>query len=81
MGASLLQIKLLWFPYVHCLDCWNPNLRTNDQMRALVRNFSWGGRAEKTQAKVKWDVITLLVCKGGLGVINSKAQVEALLAK
>jgi hypothetical protein len=29
----------------------------------------------------KWDLITLLVCKGGLGVINLRAQVEALLTK
>lgn len=50
-------------------------------MKALVRNFIWGNRAEKTQAKVKWDVITLLVCKCGLGVINPRAQVKAMLAK
>jgi len=52
-----------------------------DQMKALVRNFIWGDRAGKTQAKVKWDVITLLVCKCDLGVINPRAQVKAMLAK
>lgn len=67
----------IWYIVNH----WNPSPRMYDQMKALVRNFIWGNRAEKTQAKVKWDVITLLVCKCGLGVISPRAQVKAMLAK
>jgi hypothetical protein len=50
-------------------------------MKGLMRNYIWGGKSERTCAKVKWDIFTLHVCKGGLGVIDPKAQTEALLAK
>jgi hypothetical protein len=52
-----------------------------DQMRGLVNNYIWGGKLEGTHAKVKWDMITLLVCKGGLKIIDPQTQVEALLVK
>ncbi|CAM6042157.1 unnamed protein product [Sphagnum compactum] len=40
-----------------------------------------GGKAAKTRAKVKWDTLTLPLSHGSLGVIDPKAQSEALLAK
>jgi len=39
----------------------------------------WGGKTYKSRSKVKWDFVTLP--SGGLGIINPKAQCEALLAK
>ncbi len=40
-----------------------------------------GGKASNTQAKVKWDSLTLPLSSGGLGIIDPKAQFKALLAK
>jgi hypothetical protein len=80
-GYILVANQVIMVSIWYNVDCWNPNPRMYDQMKALVRNFIWGGWAEKTQVKVKWDVITLLVCKRGLGVINPRAQVKAMLAK
>lgn len=40
-----------------------------------------GGKASNTRAKVKWDSITLPLSNGGLGIINPKTQLEALLTK
>jgi hypothetical protein len=39
----------------------------------------WGRKTHKSRSKVKWDFVTLP--SGGLGIINPKAQCEALLAK
>jgi hypothetical protein len=50
-------------------------------MRGLVNNYIWGGKLEGTHAKVKWDMITLVVCKGGLEIIDPQTQAETLLAK
>jgi hypothetical protein len=52
-------------------------------MKGLMRNYIWGVKSERTCAKVKWDIFILHVCKVRTwhGVINPKAQIEALLAK
>jgi hypothetical protein len=60
---------------------WNPNPRMCSQVRGVVRNFIWGGKATSARAKVKWDTISLPISKGGLGIIDPKTQSEALLAK
>jgi hypothetical protein len=60
---------------------WNPNLRMCNQIKGVVQNFIWGGKASNTRAKVKWDSLTLPVSSGGLKIIDPKAQSEALLAK
>jgi hypothetical protein len=46
-----------------------------------VRNFIWGGEATNARAKVKWDTLVLPTTKGGLGIIDTKTQLEAFLAK
>jgi hypothetical protein len=61
--------------------CWNPNPRLCNQIRRVVRNFIWGGKASNTWAKVKWDSLTLPLFNGGLRIIDPKAQSEALFAK
>jgi hypothetical protein len=40
-----------------------------------------GGKASNTQAKIKWDSFTFPLSNGGLGIIDPKAQSEALHAK
>jgi hypothetical protein len=51
------------------------------QVRGVVRNYIWGGKATSVGAKVKWDTLALLTTKGRLGIINPQTQLEALLAK
>jgi hypothetical protein len=49
--------------------------------RRVIRNFIWGGKDAPTRAKVKWETLTLPAVQGGLGIIDPKAQSEALLPK
>ncbi len=52
-----------------------------NQIREVVPNFLWGGKASNTWAKVKWDSFTFPLSSDGLGIIDTKAQSKALLAK
>jgi hypothetical protein len=52
-----------------------------NQIKGVVKNFIWGGKASKTWAKVKWDTLTLPPFDDSLGIIDPKTQSEALLAK
>jgi hypothetical protein len=60
---------------------WNPNPRMCSQVRGVVRNFIWSGKAANTRAKVKWETLVLPIPQGGLEIIDPKTQLEALLAK
>ncbi len=46
-----------------------------------MRNFIWSGKAANARAKVKWETLVLPIPQGGLGIIDPKTQLEALLAK
>jgi hypothetical protein len=52
-----------------------------NQIRGVIQNFIWGGKAIRYRAKVKWDSFILPSSSRGLGIINPKAQLEALLTK
>jgi hypothetical protein len=75
--ANQVLLSSMWY----LAACWNPNMRMCNQIRGVVRNFIWGGKVSNTRAKVKWDSLTLPLFSGGLGIIDPKAQSEALLAK
>ncbi len=60
---------------------WNPNLVMCSQIRGIVCNFIWSGKASNTRAKVKWETLVLPTAQGGLGIIDPKTQSEALLEK
>jgi hypothetical protein len=60
---------------------WNPNPVMCSQVRGIVRNFIWSGKASNARAKVKWETLVLPTTQGGLGIIDPKVQSEALLAK
>jgi len=47
----------------------------------VIRNFIWCGKDAPAHAKVKWDMLVLPTSQGGLGIIDPKSQLEALLAK
>jgi hypothetical protein len=75
--ANQVLLSSMWY----LAACWNPNPRMCNQIRGMVRNFIWGGKASNTRAKVKWGSLTLPLSSGGLGIIDPKAQSEALFAK
>jgi hypothetical protein len=52
-----------------------------NQIRGVIQNFILGGKAIKTQAKVKWDSLMFPSISRGLGIIDPKAQSEAFFAK
>jgi hypothetical protein len=61
--------------------CWNPNPRMTAQIRGVIRNFIWGGKDTPAKAKVRSEILIQPTAQGGLGIIDPKAQSEALLAK
>jgi len=60
---------------------WNPNPTMCSQIRGIMRNFIWSGKASNARAKVKWETLVLPTAQGGLGIIDPKVQSKALLAK
>ncbi len=42
-------------------------------------NFTWNGKVDWTCTKLKWDVMTLSICHGGLGIIDLKALLMKLV--
>jgi hypothetical protein len=51
------------------------------QVRGVVRNFIWIGKATNARVKVKWETLVLPTSQGGFGIIDPKTQSEALFAK
>jgi hypothetical protein len=81
IGKILVANQVLLSSMWYLVACWNPNPRTCNQIRRVVRNFIWGGKASNTRAEVKWDSLSLPLSSGGLGIIDPKAQSETPLAK
>ncbi len=75
--ANQVLLASMWY----LAACWNPNPSMCSQVRGVVRNFIWGGKATPARAKVRWDTLTLPIAKGGLGIIDPKTQSEALFTK
>jgi hypothetical protein len=80
-GRVLVTNQVLLASTWYLAACWNPNPSMCSQVRGVVKNFIWGGKAALTWAKVKWDTLTLLVAEVGLGIIDPKSQSKALLVK
>jgi hypothetical protein len=63
-GKILVANQVLLASMWYLAACWNPNPKMCSQVRGVVRSFIWGGKATPTQAKVKWDTLTLPIAKG-----------------
>jgi hypothetical protein len=72
--ANQVLLSSMWYMAAY----WNPNPKMCNQIKGVIRNFIWGGKAIKTRAKVKWDSLTLPSSSGGLGIIDPKVQTKAL---
>ncbi len=75
--ANQVLLASMWY----LVASWNPNPKMCSQVRGVVRNFIWGGKATIARAKVKWDTLVLPTSKGGLGITDPKTLSKALLAK
>jgi hypothetical protein len=80
-GKILVANQVLLASMWYIAASWNPSPRMCSQVRGVVRNFIWGGRDAPARAKVKWNTMVIPITQGGLGIIDPKAQSEALLAK
>jgi hypothetical protein len=74
--ANQVLLSSMWF----MVACWNPNPKMCNQIRRVVWNFIWGGKASKTRAKVERDSLMLPPSCDGLRIIDPKAQSKALFA-
>ncbi len=80
-GRILVVNQVLLASMWYLATAWNPSPAMCSQIRGIVRNFIWSGKASNARAKVKWETLVLPTAQGGLGIIDPKAQSEALLAK
>ncbi len=80
-GRILVANQVLLASMWYIAASWNPSHGMCSHIRGIVRNFIWGGRDTPTRAKVKWSTLVRPIAQGGLGIIDPKAQSEALLAK
>jgi hypothetical protein len=80
-GRILVANQVLLASMWYIAASWNPSHGMCSHVKGIVRNFIWGGRDTPTRAKVKWSTLVLPIAQGGLGIIDPKAQSEALLAK
>jgi hypothetical protein len=80
-GRILVANQVLLASMWYLAATWNPNPRMCCQVRGVVRNFIWSGKATNARAKVKWETLVLPTSQGGLGIIDPKTQSEALLPK
>jgi hypothetical protein len=80
-GRILVVNQVLLTSMWYLAATWNPNPRMCSQVCGVVRNFIWSGKAANARAKVKWETLVLPIPQRGLGIIDPKTQLEALLAK
>jgi hypothetical protein len=80
-GKILVANQVLFASMWYMATSWNSNPKMCNQVRGVVRNFIWSGKATNARAKVKWETLVLLTSQGGLRIIDLKTQSEALLAK
>jgi hypothetical protein len=80
-GRILVANQVLLASMWYIAASWNLSPMMCSKVRGVVRNFIWGDRDALARAKVKWSTMVIPITQGGLGIIDPKAQSEALLAK
>ena len=78
MGNQVI-LASVWY----IASCWVLDSGILMQVRRLVRNYLWGGidGTRDTRVRVRRSVIILPRESGGLGIIDPKIQIRALLSK
>jgi hypothetical protein len=64
-GRILVANQVLLASMWYIAAAWNPNPAMCSQIRGIVRNFIWSGKASNTRAKVKWETLVLPTAQGG----------------
>jgi hypothetical protein len=55
----LVANQVLFASMWYMAAAWNPNSAMCSQIRGIVRNFIWSGKASNARAKVKWETLVL----------------------
>jgi len=56
-GRILVVNQVLLASMWYLATTWNPNPMMCSQIRGVVRNFIWSGKADNVRAKVKWETL------------------------
>jgi len=80
-GRILVVNQVLFASMWYLAASWNLYPRMCSQVRGVVRNFIWSGKATNARVKVKWETLVHPTSQGGLEIIDPKTQLEVLLAK
>jgi hypothetical protein len=73
LAGRILVVNQVLLASMWCLAAsLNLNPRMCCQVRGIVRNFIWSGKATNARAKVKWETLVLPTSQGGLKIIDPK---------
>jgi hypothetical protein len=61
----------------YIIACWSP-ITMSTQIKNIVRNLIWGGKKTRSKVKTLWNIATLPIILGGMGVIDLKFEAQAL---
>ena len=75
--VNSIILGAMWF----ILTLWAGDDRILAEIERQILSFLWGGSDEKVRHKVNKNTIYLSKDKGGLGIINIRHQITALLGK
>lgn len=77
-GRLLVINQVILASIWYLVSCANFGDRIFAQIRALIRNYLWGGiTSGVARAKVKWDTITQPINHGGLKIFDPATQTKA----
>jgi hypothetical protein len=51
------------------------------QIKNTVRNLRWGGKETRSKVKTLWNIATLPIILGGMGVIDLTFKAQALFIR
>jgi len=60
--------------------CWSQITRST-QIKNIVCNLIWGGKETRSKVKTLWNIATLPIILGGMGVIDLKFEAQALFTR
>ena len=81
-GRLLISNQVILASLWYLASTADIGLQTLKTAQGLVQNFLWSSRKERrTRARVVWDSAISPIMQGGIKVIDSVAQTQALLAK
>jgi hypothetical protein len=81
IGRAVITNTVLIGATIYFLSLWGGIQAGVKKLLARARNYLWAGTIQPTRARVAWDVVCLSRKDGGLGMVNPKYMVTALMCK